>query len=345
MNTRKLLSFITILVVLCAAVAADVLFWRHIERQSQHQQQQWQVQMQNLSAQLDQQRIALTDTQNKLTQLIRMSNQNATQQALNEVSYLIDLANIYLQINHDVDNGVKSLLLAQHRLRTIPDPSLLPLQQALASDINKLNNVPRVDSADVLIRLQVLSESMSQIDLIPKKIKSPVANTPEAVAAPNQRWYAKFSNSLLTNFKSLLIIRYHSNNNLPILPPDQREFVRENIEFTLKLAQWAVLQQKPILYQQSLSSVHLWLISYYVDTPLRKKILDQLATLMSINIGAEIPAIHDTLQALQQALNHAPNGTETKLPAITPAPIIPSPAPTTPLPPTSEPPAPTGIEI
>lgn len=344
MLKKNFLIIILVVFLLAAGVAADIFFWKHIAADNQHQQEQWQTKIDTLSAQITQQQNDLQALQTKLTLLLRSQQQGNTQQTLNEIAYLLDLANLYLQINHDTNNAIKSLQLAQHHLQQLADPSLLPLQQALAGDLNRLNDTPAIDVADVLLRLQTLSDSISRLTPQTESL-APAINTPENSTNTSLSWYKKSLQDAWSSFKNLLVIRYQSSANKSILPPNQHEWLRENIAFTLAQAQWAVLQQKSALYQQSLTSVRQWLTDYYPDNPERSKILARITELLAINIAPNLPDIHASLQAVQQVLKNLP--TYSTSPAVN-LPAKPE-TPTPPLTPPSQPekinPPPAGIEI
>ncbi len=335
---------ILLVLLLAAGITTEVFFWKRFTNNNRNQQQLWQTKVDDLSAQISHQQDNLTALQNQFAQFVRNQQQNQTAQALNEIAYLLDIANLYLQINHDITNAIKSLQLAQQRLKVLADPSLIYLQQALASDLNTLNDAPKVDAAEILLKLQTLSESISRLPLIPQQV-TPVA--PETKASPEksqQTWYKKSLREAWSSFKKLFVIRYNAPTRVSILPPDQRESIRENIAFTLSQAQWAVLQQKSTLYHQSLDQVQTWLNNYYPDNAERKQILARLTELTAINIAATPPDINASLAAVQKALKQlaiAPTPAE-NIPAKPEINVpLPSPAP----PPSEKPHPPAGIEI
>lgn len=328
--TKKNWIMITLIAVLLAAgVAADIFFWKHIATATQAQQDRQQTQMAAISAQIAEQQMNLLALQNKLSQFMRSEQQSNAQQTLNEIAYLLDLANLYLQINHDTVNAIKSLQLAQRRVQMLADSSLLPLQQALASDLNRLNDLPQIDTAEVLLSLQTLTESISRLTLVPQQLP-PSLNTAEIPAKSASPWYQQSLRALWNSFKNLLVIHYDNSERSPVLPLNQREWVKENIAFTLAQAQWAVLQQKSALYQHSLTQVRQWTMDNYPDNSARQKILTRLAQLAAIDIAPAVPDIHASLQAVRQALQQTPAALPTPPPSPPPAPVnIPTAPPST----------------
>ena len=122
----------------------------------------------------------------------------------------------------------------------------------------------------------------------------------------SQPWHQRFWEGFKATFKNLVVIRYHSTASSPILPPEQRDWIRENMAFTLALAQWAALREQPQLYKHSLEQVRQGLIANYPDNAERKKILDRVAELMAIDIAPTPPDINASLRAVQQALKELP---------------------------------------
>lgn len=332
MAKKIFLVIVTAGIIVAADAAAGVFLWQYLNKANQHQQ----AQISALSTQLNLQQTTTATLQNKLSQVIRSTQQNSTQQALNEITYLLDLANLYLQINHDINNASKSLRLAQHHLQMLADPSLLSLQQALASDLNRLNDAAQLDTVNVLLNLQTMDESISRLNL--SASSAPLLTSPASATAVDvsKSWYQQSLRDLWDGFKNLFVIRYHSSVT-PILSPEHREWIRENIALMLAQARWAVLQQKSRLYQLSLAQVQQWLMLYFPDNLERTKILERLAALAAINIAPPLPNITASLQAVQQALQD--------LTTVNPPAIITSPKLETPLPPATQPPPPTSTEL
>ncbi len=172
----------------------------------------------------------------------------------------------------------------------------------MASDLNRLKETVVVDSANLVLELQTLGESISRLDFTPAHIsKNPSSPLEESAPSTHPSWYEKTLHSLLNKLRGVLIIHYKQPGHVSILPPDQRELVRENVEFALKQAQWAVLQQQEKLYQQNLEQIQEWITDSYLDNPARSQVLARLKNLININISPSIPSLKNTLETLKQA--------------------------------------------
>lgn len=301
-NPKKWLWVGIILLLIVAILITGYFYWQRQLHQIHYQQSQLQEQISNLSRQTEQQQLTLTGLQEKLNTIQREFNTHNIQQALTEINYLINLANLYLQINHNPTNAMQILLMAEQMVKTLADPRLSPLIQALASDINRLKAIPVIDTGDLLLRLQLLGESINQLELIRQQITLPAQiNSVPQNQAQNQHWYQRALFSLWSHLKGLLVIRYNSQTQ-PVLSPDQRELVRQNLEFTLKEAQWAVLLNKQNLYYQSLIRVRQLLLNYYPDTASRNNIVERVNELIRINIQPNMPTLNASLEAINSYL-------------------------------------------
>lgn len=357
---KKHISIIVLVgVLLVAGITADVFFWKHVEQENRSQQDRLQTHIDALSAQLARQQTDLSVLQSKLGQISRDIQQNHTAQSLDEIAYLLDVANLYLQINRDTGNAIKSLQLAEHELQTLADPALLPLRQAIASDLNSLNDAPKIDTADILLKLQTLAESINRLPFASASASNntTAANSAASAHSKNRAWQTL--QNWWQDFKNLFVIRKSTAENSPVSQENQSGWIRENIAFTLAQAQWAVLQQKTAVYQQSLTQVRQWVSDHYPDSGERQQILARIDELNKVDLTPALPDIHASLQAVQQALKELPTPTNTTPPANTPPPATTGQPPaSTSTPPAQTPPssapapektppttAPTGVEI
>ncbi|MBS0350836.1 MAG: uroporphyrinogen-III C-methyltransferase [Proteobacteria bacterium] len=341
MTKKSLVAVIIIFsvawLILAAAMVGNYYYWKRTVTTNQNLQAQSQSQWDNLSASMDQQKATIQELQNEFTQFVKNQQQTQTGQTLNEIAYLLDLANLYLQINHDPDNAIKSLQLAQSRLKGLTDARLLSLKQAIASDLNALNDVPKLDTADILLRLQTLGESVGRLSFTSSTQGS--SSSVQSSSPPEKKnqgvWYKTTFENIWHKFKNLFVVRYNGSPH-PILPPDQRAMIHENIAVTLAQAQWAVLKQNAKLYQQSLNQVQNWITGYFPNSPERENILSRLSELAAINISPTLPDLNASLAAVQKAQEQlstvAPGNpvldTAPRTQPVNTQPVAPAPVPT-----------------
>ncbi len=298
MLRKNYVILILFVLLLALGTAADVFFWKQLTKETTHENRKWQNQWQALSTQIQQQQNTIIALQNQFNQLIRNEHMNHAEEVLSETGYLIDLANLYLQTDHNIPNAIKTLSLAQQHVHDLQNPQMNALLQALASDINQLNSVSNVDPANVLLQLQQVGDSINRLSFLPNRF-APPATQP---APPAKHWWQKFLNSL----RNLFVIQYHSSSTENILAPDQREYIQQNINFTLRQAEWAVLQEQPELYQNSLKQIQGLLSNNYMESETRNQVLAKLNNLAQINIQPKIPPLTRSMQALSEVKNKMP---------------------------------------
>jgi uroporphyrin-3 C-methyltransferase len=244
---------------------------------------------------LQQQQKTLDNFQNQINQLLKLQNTHKTEDILSETGYLIELANLYLQTDHNIPNAIKTLSLAKQHLQSADDPRLLALQQAITSDLALLAETPVADKSNVLLQLQFIGETISKLN--PLTIE-PTTNLNNP-AQQKKHWWKKISN----NLKSLIIIQYNPANKTKPYSSEQKETIKQDIVYNLRQAEWAVLQEQQTIYQQSIINIKNDLSENYAQSPARDKMIAELDTLSQQSVEPKIPPLTHTNQALAQVSN------------------------------------------
>ena len=256
-----------------------------------------------LKSQLQQQQKSFTSIQSNLDQILRTTTDRTKQRVLSQVSYLLQLANLHLNIGHDVKTSTKLLNLANQRIQKLDDSSLFTLKHALANDLEKLKNARSIDTTTLILRLDSLNDKIQQLKMIPQHLARATTKQPQKVTQDTSQlpWYKKFWSSL-GSLKDLVIIRHYQKPKMPLITPQQVSFLKENIQVKISQAEWAVLHQQPKLYQHSLQMVQQWTSTYFLDSSATKAVRDKLAQLQKINIKPGVPDISDSLNALDKSM-------------------------------------------
>jgi uroporphyrin-III C-methyltransferase len=258
---------------------------------------QLQSQQQQLKTRVDQ-------LQNKLN-LIASTNQ-LNQQAVREAGYFVHMANLHLMISHDITTAINLLQLAIQQLDRSSTAIALHLKRFIAKDISHLEKSRTFDIAQLLAQLNQLNNSIQQLPAFPTK--SLITSTPEKATTPS--WRKKLGASL-QGLKQLIIIRHNQQPIKPLLSPEQLQFLKQNIQLKIAAAEWAVLHQNTLVYQQSLKIIRQWLNENYSNQAAAADPLKTIDTLRAININPVLPDLTSTLSAfnttaLQTTTKEAP---------------------------------------
>jgi uncharacterized protein HemX len=227
-------------------------------------------------------------------------SQNRIDWALTETERLLVIANHRLQLARDAGSALSALRAADRQLERIANPDLLPIRRALAREITALESFEKSDVAGLALRLASLAEGVDRLPHSPQTGKK-AASAATVASAPAA------SQSLWTDFLSLVRIRHETELRAPLLPPDQEYFLRENLRLMLYGAQQAILQGNTALYRQNLQTARRWVKEHFDShAPAVAGLLTEIDQLIAVRIAAELPDISGSLELLRSLPRRPP---------------------------------------
>ena len=215
---------------------------------------------------------------------------------LAEAQYLVRLANDHLQFTHDMMLAITLLKRADQTLENVSDPDVLEIRKSITNDLATLEALPSVDITSLYLQLTALNNQMDQLPLPPNPLneKSMVSKTPDMQDAT---WWQKGWQRFWQALQQLVVVRYNGANALPLILPDEKTFLYQNLHAQIESAMWGVLNRNASVYQASLIRSMTWIQQYFVqDAPLTKNVLEQIKTLLEQNIAPPIKDLSATLQ-------------------------------------------------
>lgn len=300
---KKIFVVIITIIALTALLIAG-LCWNRLNVTSENQarlvQQQLVMQKQQTAIEINHLRSSMNNQQRQLaSKIAQLHLPSRSQQTLSEVDYLLRLANLNLTLGSNPSSALKLMSLADQRLAQADNPSQNNLRKAIITDMHQLMAYPKVDATGILLNLTALQQQIKQLSAVPiRMIKTTKASQEKTATTWQQRWH-----NALTQLKSLIIIRHHDKTVPALLAPKQFLFLKDNINFCLTKAQWAVLHQDTSVYTAAISQA-IKLLTTYNDhnTKAIDAIVDSLKKLAKINVQPHYPSILNSLQAVQNAL-------------------------------------------
>lgn len=233
-----------------------------------------------------------------LEALYQELSRNRDETALAEVEQLLLIAGQQLNLAGNVRAALTAMQNADMRLSRIERPQLAPLRKMLAGDIEKLGSLPHVDVTGISVRLERL---IAAVDALPLATE---ARPPQAPAAPPQPdpaqpLWLEFLRSTWEDLKQLVRIERVSAPE-PLLAPDQKFFLRENLKLRLLSARFALLARDEASYKADLKAAEQSLQRYF-DTD-QKPVAEALQTVRALaasDINIELPDISGSLNAVR----------------------------------------------
>ncbi|PJG58619.1 uroporphyrinogen-III C-methyltransferase [Aeromonas cavernicola] len=254
----------------------------------------------------------LTDTQQRLngemqelqSQVLDLNHKRPNDWMLAESEYLVRMAGRKLWLEHDLLSAITLLGNADERIKTLNDPSLMPIRQALAEDITQLKGLPRVDREGLTLKLAALEDQIDQLPLS-------AVNMPDAKIAPEQTvssdptdWQTNLKTNWVKFTENFITIRRRDSAVEALLSPQQEIFLRENLKTKLLQAQVAIYREQQGLYEDSIAKAQRWLNQYFVvDNSATHYMQGELDKLKGEQIQFDYPDQFKTQAMLEQVVS------------------------------------------
>ncbi|WP_304672457.1 uroporphyrinogen-III C-methyltransferase [Neisseria bergeri] len=202
---------------------------------------------------------------------------------VDETETILNLAAQQLVLTGNIQTAVGVLEHIDSRLSRFNQAELLPIKQAVSSDLAELKNRPYVDISGTALRIDRLETAVSGLPLILDGVLKPgVQVKNEAVSAS---WWQNVWEKSLGTLKGLVEIRRLENNDAMLISPEQAYFVRENLRLRLLDARTALIQRNSEVYQSDLNNAETAVRQYFdAKSPATQSWLKELAELKALDV-------------------------------------------------------------
>lgn len=249
---------------------------------------------------------AMQTQQQELTdyiQVLRDKNQHLRKDwLLMEAEYLIQLANYRLLFERDINTAIAALESADVRLRDTGDPGILSVRKVIAEAVQALRQVPQADLAGLSLTLSAINKD---IDKLPLNTPDPKSKQHEQQSEAEQKTkhvksWQELPAAIWSDLKGLVEIRDHEAPIQPLLSPEERFFLIENLRLQIEQARLAMLSGQAKVYQERLTTAISWIDQHFdKQSKMTASTLETLKQLQHESIAPPLPDITDTYQALR----------------------------------------------
>ncbi|WP_253353763.1 uroporphyrinogen-III C-methyltransferase [Neisseria perflava] len=245
-------------------------------------------------------------------------NQKAYQELLKgRVNWLVDEAETMLNIaaqqlllTGNVQGAAAVLEHINNRLSRFDQPDLLPIKQAVSSDLAALKNRPYVDVSGTALRIDRLETAVAGLPLVTDGMLKPGA-AQKVESDATLPWWQNAWDKTLGALKGLVEVRHLDNNDAMLMAPEQAYFVRENLRLRLLDARTALLQLNGEVYQSDLNNVEAAVRQYFDNkSPATQSWLKELAELKALDVRM---VSDDALKASLSAVRTYQDGVRTQV--------------------------------
>jgi uncharacterized protein HemX len=238
-------------------------------------------------------RTALDKVQNDLSR-------NRIEWALTETERLLLIANHRLQLARDTGSALSALRAADRQLALIANPNLVPIRREIAREIGVLEALEKTDVTGLALRLASLADTVERLPLSGPARPAPPAPASAAADKARESW-RETARDLWSDLLSLVRIRHDGEARVPLLPPEQQYFLRENLRLAFYGAKLAILHGNGTIYRQNLLNARRWLKEHFDgQASAVSAALTEVEKLLEVKLAAELPDISASLEALRR---------------------------------------------
>lgn len=267
-----------------AAQQQQLSSWQQQQTQlQQHYTEQLQLQVQALRQQIQQ-------------------SESAPPQhwVLMEVRYLLKRAGQNLVLQQDVASVIWLLQAADEQLARLDNPVLLPVRQAIATDLTALQHVKLPDVSSLHLQLAQLRLQSAQLPLKQQQQQLISLPQPDAELA---NWRQNLAAYWQQSWSKLFQVRASLPEDFYSLTGEQQLTVSLSLQQQLILAEMALLQQQPEVYQAALRQAADLLQRYFVaDSAAVQQASNSLVALAKASVSQPTLPVLQSLQQLERQL-------------------------------------------
>jgi uroporphyrin-3 C-methyltransferase len=254
------------------------------------------------------------ETQNQRVALEYLYNNlsaNRDEAALAEVEQMLLSAEQYLQLTYNVRAALIAMQSADERLQRMNRPAFGLLRQAISRDMDKLRALHDVDITGANIKLNNLIAIVDQMPLSYQQ-REKNADVDQTAPPKDETSWRKLLREIWQEVKQLVRIDNTDKAEIPLLPPNQEFFLRENLKLSLLSARLALLSRDEASFKQGLMTSQLWTARYFDGKSSEvMQMSDGLKKLAASDISIELPDISASLKAVRNYRLMRDNETKT----------------------------------
>jgi uroporphyrin-3 C-methyltransferase len=268
-------------------------------RDVQNRQDQLARQLAQLENSVAEQRAQLIEQRTQMSQL-QVEDRDAW--LLAEAQYLLRLANQRLIMIGDTEAAAALLRSVDAILRDMGDPRLVEVRRAVASDLNAVRSVPRLDLEGLYVRLQALIDRTDTLILFELPDMS-VESTP----VEGEDWQTRLKRgyeAAVDKLSEYVVVRRRDVPIEAMIDPQWEGLVRQNLRMLLEQGQVAMLSGNQALYEESLARARTWVQEFFAtDEEAALAMSEELDALAAEKIAVEIPDVTRSLEALDTVMS------------------------------------------
>lgn len=219
-----------------------------------------------------------------------------------EVEFLLRIANQVLLFKADYASAIRALEAADERLVALDDPGFYKVREAIADEINAINNASRPDTVGMALSLAGAIDGVTDLPLYnatPDQFQRAEEKALAEQTEETERSVKSFVTDIWAQFKQLVVVRQDDAPYQPLLTADQTTNLYSNLELKLEAARVALLREDKVLFDQSLDMADQSLENWFdAESNAVSALRQKIATLKEQPMVTDVPDISTSLRHL-----------------------------------------------
>ncbi len=245
------------------------------------------------------------EVQNQRTSLESLYNDlslSRDETALAEVEQMLLITEQQLRLSGNIKAALIAMQTADESLKHLNLPALGGLRKMIAGDMEKLRALPNLDIAGNSLQLNGLIQSVDELPLVYRQHVEKAAGMQASPPKEETSWQ-KLLREIWQEVKQLVRIENTGKAEIPLLPPEQEFYLRENLKLRLLSARIALLSHDENSYHQELRTAQVWIANYFDGKSNQvAQMQEELNKLSASRINVELPDMSPSLQMLRNYL-------------------------------------------
>lgn len=226
---------------------------------------------------------------------------------LAEVEYLLRLANQRILTSKDGQTALNLLTSSDQILLELGDPRLFKVRESIANDRAALAVVSQQDLEGVFLELSALSNQINALPVlvVPTFDAEPKLQGDEETSQQKETplWLQKLQSIWLATWselKSLIVIQKNDLEIKPLLPPEQKFYLKSHLRLLISQAQLALLDGRQHVFSEALVGAVGWLEDYFPqEESANQEMVSALKRLSKVVVTTEYPDVSNSLIAIK----------------------------------------------
>ncbi len=229
---------------------------------------------------------------------------------LDEVGFLLRLANQELHLKGDKKAAEQALKEADKRLSQLGSVVYLPVRQQITHDLATLDDFIAPDLAAISQQITALGLSLTPLGVDNSRPTAETEEKTQTVPAPvtttnnkdnnNDSVWVQYKNKAIATLSSAIVVHQLDKPLAETLDNDARQSIYQLLQLRLEGLRLLALQQQNPAYHQQIALIRQTLQAYYPPNQAEPLLatLDQLA---AIDLAPPVPDISGSLSQMEKA--------------------------------------------